>query len=72
MSNQEGRHKGERWGEYGDLIPYLKTPRIWRGKVEGEIIGELGARDCEANQLLAPHLIISLRLRLMPMLFALS
>ena len=47
MSNQEGRHKGEGWGEYGDLTPYLKTPRILRGKIEGEIIGELGARNCE-------------------------
>jgi len=26
MSNQEGRHKGEGWGEYGDLTPYLKPP----------------------------------------------
>ena len=60
MSNQEGRHKGEGWGEYGDLTPYLKTPRILRGKIEGEIIGELGARNCEASQLLAPGNIASL------------
>ena len=40
--------------QYGDLTPYLKNPRIWRGKIEGEIIGDFGTRDCEANRLLSP------------------
>jgi len=40
--------------QYGELTPYLKNPRIWRGKVQGEIIGDFGTRDCEANRLLSP------------------
>ena len=58
--------------QYGDLTPYLKTPRIWGGKIEGEIIGDLGARDCEASQLLAPDNLASLAINANAICFVLN
>lgn len=40
--------------QYGDLTPYLKSPTIQGSKINGEITGDFGARNCGETRYLSP------------------